>query len=391
MAPSGQDDSGWRVAAARGRKGLTQQDLAQLAGVSLSLLKKIEQGSRSATDDVRKAIARGLGMDEDELFAAASGTPSKVHMAIPSIRRTIGSLDHPEDGPIRSLPQLADTTATLVGYRVASQYGRLSEELPAALAELARAAHSRLGANEERAAELLVQGLRAADGLAYKFGYLDLSAWIIERMRRTSEQLQNELVSAATAYVHTETFFATGDLVAAGDALNLAANRVSPTKSMAAAATYGSLHMRAAVVAARARKASSAIDHLAEAHRSATRVREGVYFGTAFGPSSVRVHEVSVAVELGDATGALRAAKDWVPPVELPAERRSHFYIDLASAQLWAGRRDRSLASLRSARQIAPQHVREHPRVKETVQTLLRLSRRPDAALVGFASWLSLI
>lgn len=390
MTPSGQIDAGWRIAAARGRQGLTQQDLAQLADVSLSLLKKIEQNSRPATSDVRKAIARGLGMDEDELFADIAGTPSKVHTAIPVLRRIIGSLDHPEDGPVRPLPQLVGATAALVGYRVASRYSRLSDELPDVLSELARA-HSQAGAGKERAAELLVQGLRAADGIAYKFGYLDLSAWVIERMRRTSEQLQNELVGAATAYVHTETFFATGDLAAAGYALDQAASRVSPTKSMAAAATYGSLHMRAAVVAARARRASSAIEHLAEAHQSAARVREGVYFGTAFGPSSVRVHEVAVAVELGDATGALRAAKDWAPPAELPAERRSHFYIDLASAQLWAGRRDRSLASLQSARQIAPQHVREHPRVKETTQTLLRLSRRPDAALVGFASWLSLI
>jgi transcriptional regulator with XRE-family HTH domain len=391
MAPSGQGDVGWRIAAARGRRGLTQQDLAQLAGVSLSLLKKIEQNSRPATDDVRRAITRGLGVDEDELFADLSGTPSKVHTAIPLIRRIVGSLDHPEDGPIRPLDKLTQATATLVGYRVASQYGRLSEELPSVLSELARAAHSSSGTANERAGELLVQGLRAADGIAYKFGYLDLSAWIIERMRRTSEQLQNELVGAATAYVHTETFFATGDLAAAEHTLNQAASRISPPKSMAAAATYASLHMRAAVVAARARKASSAIDHLAEARQSVARVREGVYYGTACGSASVRIHEVAVAVELGDATGALRAAKDWAPPTDLPAERRSHFYIDLASAQLWAGHRDHCLTSLQAARQIAPQHVREHPRVKETVQTLLRLSRRPDAALVGFAGWLSLI
>jgi hypothetical protein len=210
-------------------------------------------------------------------------------------------------------------------------------------------------------------------------------------MRRTSEQLENELVGAATAYVHTETFFVTGDLAAAEHTLNQAASRISPAESMAAAATYGSLHMRAAVVAARARKASSAIDHLTEARQSVARVREGVYYGTACGTASVRVHEVAVAVELGDVVGALRAAKDWAPPAELPAERRSHFYIDLASAQLWAGHRDRCLASLQAARRIAPQHVREHPRVKETVQTLLRLSRQPDAALVGFAGWLSLI
>lgn len=390
MPPSGQNDAGRRIAAARVRKGLTQQQLAGLSGISVSLLRKIEQNSRPATGNVRKAIARSLSMDEYELFIGFAGTQSQVHAAIPHLRRIIGSLDHPEDGLIRPLDLLTDATQMLVGYRLGSHYARLSDELPEVLSELARAAQTLVGTDKERATELLVQGLRAADGIAYKFGYLDLSSWIIELMRRMSGQLQNELVGAATAYVHTETFFATGDLESASQALGQAASQVTPDRSMASMATYGSLHMRAAVVAARGRNADEAISHLAEARRSAARVREGVYLGTAFGSSSVRIHEVAVAVELGDGASALNAAKDWVPPVELPGERRSHFHIDLATAELWAGHRDQSLASLQAARQIAPQHVREHPRVRETVQALLRLSRRPDAALVGFANWLTL-
>jgi transcriptional regulator with XRE-family HTH domain len=391
MPAKTQNGLGWRIAAARGRRGITQQDLAGLSGISLSLLRKIEQNTRPATAEVKEVLARSLGMDQDELFIGTAGTPSKVHDAIPNLRRIISSLDHPADGPIRPLALLTDATHTLVGYRLGSHYARLSDELPDVLSELARAVQTHGGADRERASELLVQGLRAADGIAYKFGYLDLSAWIIELMRRASDQLQNDLVGAATAYVHTETFFAIGDLESASRVLDHAANQVAPGRSTASMATYGSLHMRAAVVAARGRNADQAISHLAEARRAAAHVREGVYLGTAFGSSSVRVHEVAVAVELGDGAGALRAAKDWAPPAGLPAERRSHFLIDLASAELWSGSRDRCLAALQSARQIAPQHVREHPRVRETVQALLRLSRRPSPELVGFANWLTLI
>jgi hypothetical protein len=85
------------------------------------------------------------------------------------------------------------------------------------------------------------------------------------------------------AYVRTETFFATGDLDTAARNLVLTTDHV-PTKLMAevpAAATYGSLHMRAAVVAARAGKSGQAQDHLSEARLVAARVLEGMCYAAA--------------------------------------------------------------------------------------------------------------
>jgi hypothetical protein len=105
----------------------------------------------------------------------------------------------------------------------------------------------------------------------------------------------------AVAYVRTETFFATDDLETAARSLIQAVDHI-PAKSLGSprgAATYGSLHMRAAVVAARMGEAGSARDHLAEAKLMADRVPEGVYYGTAFGPDSVKIHDVAVNVDLG--------------------------------------------------------------------------------------------
>jgi hypothetical protein len=85
------------------------------------------------------------------------------------------------------------------------------------------------------------------------------------------------------AYVRTETFFDTGDLGTAARNLLLVADHVL-TKVMAevpAAATYGSLHMRAAVVAARAEKSGQALDHLSEARLVAARVPEGMCYAAA--------------------------------------------------------------------------------------------------------------
>lgn len=147
--------------------------------------------------------------------------------------------------------------------------------------------------------------------------------------------------------------------------------------------------MRAAVIAGRARNASAAAAHLDEARSLADQVREDVYCGTAFGPDSVRIHEVSVAVSLGNdhVHRALDVAREWKPPQDLPAERRSGFYIELARAQLWSGLADDAFESLKVARHIAPQHTREHLWVREDAGTLRRLKRSDSESLTNFAEW----
>ncbi|MEV7971196.1 hypothetical protein AB0O34_35165 [Sphaerisporangium sp. NPDC088356] len=257
--------------------------------------------------------------------------------------------------------------------------------------ELVRAVHASTGHDRERAAGQLALAYRAADGVAFKYGYVDLSARLIELMRWAADQSGDELVVAAAAYVRTEIFFADRNLGPALKALEAAEARIQSTATSDSAAAYGSLHMRAAVVAARSGKPGAARDHLREAKEAAGLVREGVYHGTAFGRSSVRIHEVAVAVELGDGDAAVRAAGNWEPPLQLPAERRSHYYIDLARAQLWTGRRQEAFTSLQHARRIAPQHTREHPQVREMLTTLLRLQRASRDSLPGFASWARVI
>jgi hypothetical protein len=82
----------------------------------------------------------------------------------------------------------------------------------------------------------------------------------------------------------------------------------------------------------------------------------------------------------------VRAAA-WHPPATLPAERRSHYYIDLARAQLRLGHHHDAYLGLDAARQAAPQHVREHPQVRQTLSTLLRTHASADDGLLELATW----
>ncbi|MFE2755625.1 hypothetical protein ACFXGA_26840 [Actinosynnema sp. NPDC059335] len=98
-------------------------------------------------------------------------------------------------------------------------------------------------ADRRQVASLLTLALRAADGVAYKYRYYDLSARLIDLMRATANESEDPLLPAAVSYVRTETFFASGDLHTAARALDQAADQI-PTRNLkqaATAAAFGSL------------------------------------------------------------------------------------------------------------------------------------------------------
>ncbi|MFC6883605.1 MULTISPECIES: helix-turn-helix domain-containing protein [Actinomadura] len=300
---------GDRIAALRTARRLSQSQLAESAPVSLSLLRKIEQGSRPATDRALEALAEALGVVPEVLAGRRAPSGSRVHAAIPDIRRAIDSYDLPEDGPVRTTPQLCRAADAATQLRLSSQYTKLAETIPPLLGELSRAVHVQGGMQTHQAATALMVAYRAADAVAYKYGYYDLSARLVELMRWAATKAEDPALAATAAYVRTEIFFASRNLATGLRALEMALDEVPSPSLTGQRAAVGALHMRAAVVAARLTEDPGAVeDHLSRARRLAATVPEGVYLGTAFGPASVHVHEVSVAVELGDAVRAVEVA-----------------------------------------------------------------------------------
>ncbi|MDO0934825.1 helix-turn-helix transcriptional regulator [Streptomyces sp. DG2A-72] len=384
-------DVGARIAYYRSvmRPKMTQQQLAEAACVSLGTVRKIERGERGVSDSTLEAIADALGVDPTHLRANRVPTHTRVHESLPALSAAIATYDLPDDGPVRPVHELRTSVTEAARWRLGAQYTRIVHKLPDLLTDLARAYHTALAGQRPELAGLLVMAYRSADAVAYKFGARDLSARMIELMRWAVPEADDPLLAASVAYVRTETFFAAHAHTSGLRALEQALDAAPAAGTAQEIAAKGALHMRAAVIAGRARDASAAVTHLNEASALAARVPEDVYYGTAFGPDSVKVHEVSVAVSLGDdhVGRALDVAGGWKPPGGLPAERRSAFYIELARAQLWSGLADDAFESLKVARRIAPQHTREHPWVREDAATLRRLKRADSETLTNFAEW----
>jgi transcriptional regulator with XRE-family HTH domain len=390
---------GARLRAVRKLHKLTQQELADLARVSKSLVSKVENGTKAGSWDLAIAVARALHVDAAALMGdAPTGAlepAGRIAAALPAIRRALAIYDCPPDpvSPPRGLRVLADDVDAACRLRLDAKYVALAEAIPALIGEVTVFAHGAAGREREQGFWLLAAAYRCADAVAHKLGHLDLSASAIDRIGWAAQRSGDELMTGTAMYVRAEIFFDTG---AIGSGLRLMGEAAEPLAARAAgdpraASVYGALHARAAVLAAKGGDAQTARSHLRIAEAAAGVIgADREYFYTSFGPSNVKIHEVAVAVELGDGPAALAAAKDWAPPAGLPAERASHHFIDLARAQVWERDYSGAVASLATARRIAPQHTRSHPYARQTAQTVLhRAPGRSDVTL-GLATWLGI-
>jgi transcriptional regulator with XRE-family HTH domain len=390
-------DLGERLRSLRKLHRLTQQELADLSGVSKSLVSKVEAGQRPGSWDLMTKVARALKVEASTLMGLTVDDPipeAGMSACLSTLRQVIVDYDLPRPRPpARSLNELR-REAQLAGHmRLNSRYTALGEMLPSLLVDLTAAAHHTSGEEQDRVYGLLALAYRSADAIAHKLGHLDLSVAAIDRVRWAAERSRDELMIATATYVRAETYFVTGTVESGLLLLDAASDKIA-NKVMTdrrAASVYGALHARAAVLAAVGGDGATAWADLKVARTMAEIVADDVeYFHTSFGPSSLKVHELAAAVELRDGEEAVQRARDWTPPSVLPSERASHYFIDRARAQVWIGDLVGAVASLLEARRRAPQHTRANPGTREVVREVLHRSGRKSDAVRGLAAWLGI-
>jgi hypothetical protein len=109
---------------------------------------------------------------------------------------------------------------------------------------------------------------------------------------------------------------------------------------------------------------------------------------TAFGPTNVAVHRVSVAVELGDVEGAAAAAAAIDVAAMPPAlrSRRTQVQLDLAWAQSRRRNDADAIVALLEVERAAPAVTRYNAVAVDTIRALLARARGAHRqAVVGLA------
>lgn len=392
-------DVGANIRAARKMRQMTVRQLSDAVNISVALLEKIERGTRTPSSRTLLDIARVLRVGTERLngqpYMNGTETEDQIQAVIPDLRRILLTYDSPEDLAVapRPLDELDAELERVSQMRRDGRYVPMGPLLPPLLAELTHTAlDAQPGRDQERAYWLLARGYRAANSLAHKLGYHDLSATAVERVRWASARSGDGLMEIIGGYLLLGALLRQGAWVPA-DRLMLRLQselqRISGGRwDDTTRGLLGSVVLKQAAAAARRGEMESSMRALDEAEEiaAASGGRDGVFYETSFGPSNIKVHEVHALIELGDAATAVDRAAVLTLPADLPGERRSHHHIDVAAAQLTVGDRAGALASLIEAKAIAPNHTRFHPSARHTAATLVRTSRGDEAA-ASFARW----
>lgn len=391
---------GTRVAEERKLRGLTQRQLAERAHVSLSLLRKVEQGTVPASPAFTSAAARALGVGPAELlgqpYFRETPTDHRVFAAVPALRRELIAYLLPpgDEAPARPIAQLADAVAAASQLRHAVDLSHLGAQLPGLLAELRAAWHQTTGSERERVFGLLAETYYAAGQLASKLGYTDLASISVDRYEWAAERSGDELAVLVGAYRRAGELICLDDCATARRLLDDARSHIEDRLGHADAptlATWGNLHLKSGLAAARAGDRPGADAHLAEAKATGQRIgADRDDYRLCFGPTNVNIWSVGLAVELLDGTEAIKRAEKFTLPQSAPRERVGHHWIDLARGYLLHGDHQRALATLHQARRTAPQQTRYHPQVHETVRALARADKRRTDTLANFVGWLGI-
>nr|WP_246281822.1 hypothetical protein [Fodinicola acaciae] len=187
----------------------------------------------------------------------------------------------------------ADTGA-VAEMRRAAQHARLLTVLPELLMEATAAAHEATGPDRERRFGLLTVLLFAAHSVTYKIGYADLSAVVEDRTTWAAERSSDPLMGALAAWARTNSMLQAGSYDIGQRLLDRVRDEIDPGRcgdDREALRVAGPLHLRSAILAARAGDADTTRSHLAEADRLATYLGGGDDDGgrhqLSFGPTNV--------------------------------------------------------------------------------------------------------
>ncbi|MFJ6994248.1 helix-turn-helix domain-containing protein [Streptomyces sp. NPDC003090] len=384
---------GDRLARLRRLAELTQEGLAGRSGVSVDVIRKLEQHRKhSARLPTLHSLAKGLGVELTALLGDPPGAPSSGDVDPPqlvAVRRAImPPLYAPPaepSGPERlTLPLLRAELAGAWTLYHDADFARLMDLLPGVLADARLLAAA--GTAEQRAAGQagLGKALQLAGHLAIRLGKTDLALSALERAHEAAAQSSDPLLAPMVANSVAWAYQRQARLDDARDLAVHAADGVARERPGTAEAVrvWGGLLMSAATSYARSDDYATANDLMVEAERAAGRLSalpppEEGRLVSVFSRSSVRIERVRLAVQHERPEEALELAKGMRLSRDTPPSWRTWLLLDLARAHTDLGDAVGAVRQLERLRRVAPAWMRHHTLALAIVSDLWNGPSRP--------------
>jgi len=372
---------GERIRSVRRRRGLTQGELAAAAGVSLSLVKKLEQGT---IEDVR--------LETLHKFAIA--------LKVPTSHLVVG----PEQ-PDPVAPERWDDVREAL-YRGAPDGGFSEEATPdGVLASLASLMPAWRANEYSQVHGLLPALIRDAlslggDGRTARSRVLNATAWLLTMTRQFDDALTAARLaldaapdvqdSMAAVGVMAWCLLRQGRLGEAGDLAVEWADRAEPRFSRAAdaeLAAYGKVLLYVNNAMVRDNRPGEAEDALSLARAAAAKIRRDVPANASttmtFGPAQVQIIGAENASLVGQPDRVLALAGQ-IPGSALaqvePAQRLRH-RLDVAGAHVSMRQYAESMAVLREIHGAAPEWLVHQRYARDTLSRIIQRRRTLTAEM----------
>lgn len=387
---------GERVAAYRRRRGLSQAALAGLVGRSESWLSQVERGLRSVDSlPVILDLSRVLRVEPEKLIGrpwqlAPNGDPASD--ALSDVRgyftRYDDLLDPGPRGPIDLVALRVSISQAHRTYQ-AAQYGSAIGQIAPMLSSVDQASRGFAAPRDKELMLGYVSAYVVTAKLLTKLGATDLALLAADRAANRAMEIDSKVARGMAAY---QVVCALLRADRSDDAEHLAVNMAEQVQVGARSdrptivSVAGALWLIAAVIAARRMDRDQAWVRLGRADHLAGLLGEDAnHAWTAFGPTNVKLHRISVATEMGEAGEAVRLAAD-VDPDQFPeglTSRKAQVHLDLAWAQAQRKRDAEATLHLMEAERIAPEAVRYNALVRELIREMLARSGKSQTSALN--------
>lgn len=369
---------GRNVVILRKERDMSQAKLARKAGVSVSLLSKIEIGDRALSHGVAAALAGAMGITLDEVLGKAQVKQSD-ETRLKDLRATIRRFDLPGEAPDH--PQvLNQELAELITLRSDANLSGVLKKLPALLSKATNHAHA---VGSPAAWTIVADVYSAIYWLAARHRWMDLAELAVIK-QQLAAQRANPLSGAIAARDEAGAFLNSGDfeggLVVVDRAIVQAESSLAGQDKVLG---LGLLYLRGLTLAGRLGDKAEADRYAAAAWRVAEEFSEDLdVHGIHFGPENTAIHVVATSVDLEKHREALEAADQLSRhSLTLPATRIGPLHMNIARAKLALRDRDGALDSLVNAWDAAPQMAKVHPTSQELLRVLISLHKRSNPIL----------
>lgn len=397
------------LAQIRRRSTLTQEQLAERAGVSVETIRKLEQGERQgARTATLNKLARALGVPTSALFgnaarAAADREPDARPLSLVGVRRALTPVVGLDGSPLAldlgdQPPTLASVRRTVAGANAsyhANNYAVTLATLPGMLGESRALVHA-VPVNDQPAAHAIAsQAHQLAGRLLIQLRQVDLAhvalAGALDHARLSGDQVVGASAAAPMCWL----LIRQGRFAEAERLAVTTADRVEPRMSTASAAelaAWGFLLIKGAGAAVRDARDDDAAELLELAAAGAQRLGDrpnphADVVGNDFSTEAVRLMQVECAVIAGQPDRALNLSEGVTHSSPVTPSSRQRHRLDVAWSHVQTGRYADATEVLVGLRDAAPAWLRQQRYAREIVQSITERRRRAmSAELADLAS-----